>query len=439
MKKVIFFAIFFLLFNLSTGTSYAEDIIDVLLNKGVITQEEAKRLKAEKDGGTLKLLSSLKFKGDIRIRHDSQWREEKKSGSADVDKYVRNRERLRLRLGLDATPLKTVKVGIRLASGSGYQNTTNQSYDGHARGKEIFIDKAYASWEPTDFFKMTAGKQKNPLFTTSLTWDSDVNPEGYTEQITIDIIDQLTFFSNFGQWFIEEYSLKATDRDPLVLVCQGGLKIKPVKGMSIELAGTYYDFQNLHIMGWDAGILSDKAEFLGYNNKHSQQMIFDHNQELLNKFRCVEANARIKVKTPLSPISVFGTFLKNEGADIKKLIAKGVDPGDSDPRKLSAYKDDDRGEGWLLGFSIGNKKKQHDWQIKYFYQELEDYAFPAVFVDSDFHGGGTNNKGHCIKAGYCITDNIQIAMTGFSTKRENEKISGKKDEDRIQADLIIKF
>jgi len=31
---------------------------------------------------------------------------------------------------------------------------------------------------------------------------------------------------------------------------------------------------------------------------------------------------------------------------------------------------------------------------------LEDYAFHAVFVDSDFHGGGTNNKGHYILGGH---------------------------------------
>ncbi|MBW2646580.1 MAG: putative porin [Deltaproteobacteria bacterium] len=160
----------------------AGSLADILKEKGIITAEEADEVsKDQAKEKSFKLLNNLKWSGDLRLRHDTQWRE------TDSDDYDRNRERFRLRFGFTTKPTETTKLGVRLASGSGYQNTTNQSYDGHARGKEIFIDKAYASWKPADFFKITGGKHKNPLLTTPLVWDPDVNPEGYSEELKLKV------------------------------------------------------------------------------------------------------------------------------------------------------------------------------------------------------------------------------------------------------------
>ena len=413
----------------------ASDLADILREKGVISEEEAIEAKEGKHKKhILKILENMEFKGDLRLRHDTQWRDE------GEDVYARNRERFRLRLGIKAKTTETTEVGFRLASGSGYQNTTNQSFDGHARGKDIFIDRAYASWRPLDFLKITGGKQKNPLFTTSLVWDSDVNPEGISESLKFDVADGVEVFSNLGQWFIEELNVKDTDRDPTMLVYQLGLKVKPAKFIKLEFAGTYYDFYNLDELKWSDGVLGDKTEFLGYNHKHGQQLIFDNEKKLLNEFGCLEFGAKLTVKDVLpAPFSVFGSYIQNRDADVDRLIRKGVDTGDSDLAKLQAYSGDDRDSGWIAGFSVGKKKKKGDWYGKYFYQELEDYAFPAVFVDSDFHGGGTNNKGHYIHGRYFLKDYIQARATVFLTEREDESKDGKKDEDRIQLDIIFTF
>jgi len=169
-------------------------------------------------------------------------------------------------------------------------------------------------------------------------------------------------------------------------------------------------------------------------------MIFDDAGTLLNEFGCWELGAKLKIKDLLPvPLSIFGGFIQNSDADISKLIAEGVDPGDSDPAELERYGDDDRDTGWQIGFSLGNKKKKGDLYGKYFYQELQDYAFPAVFVDSDFHGGGTNNKDHYINGRYFFTDNIHTRATLFLTEREDERKDGQKDEDRIQSDIILTF
>ena len=466
MKKVvlILFLAGILLMTFGSSSSSAGKIdvlIDKLVEKGILSYSEAENIltqiqkeennqkaelkevaaeTAKKEAetsvaGIPDWVKKIDFKGDLRLRHDTQWRDE------GDDKYARNRERVRLRLGFNTKITDTTKVGVRLVSGSGYQNTTNQSFDEHARGKYIFIDRMYASWKPLDFLKITGGKHKNPLVTSSLVWDSDVSPEGLSESLNFKVSDNVAIFSNFGQWFIEELKIKDSNRDPTLLAFQLGAKIKPSKKTQFEFAGAYYDFLNLDTLDWDKdGPLGDTTTFLGYNNKYGQQMIFDNDKKLLNEFQCWELLAKLKIKDVLPvPFSVFGSYIINVGADIDELMEKGVDPGDSDPADLAVYEGDDRDTGWLVGASVGNKKKKGDVYAKYFYQQLKDYAFPAVFVDSDFHGGGTNNKGHYIQGRYFLTDNIQARATGFFTERDNESKDGKKDEDRMQLDIVINF
>lgn len=457
---VAILAVGIMTFALGDSDAHADKVdilIEKLVEKGILSHSEAKEFvgdiqeeeerrqeeikqtaveAAKSEAQSIlssipKWVEKMNFHGDLRLRHDTQWRD------TGDDDYDRNRERFRLRFGFDVKPTETTKVGVRLASGSGYQNTTNQSFDEHSRGKDIFIDRAYASWKATDFLKITGGKHKNPLFKSSLVWDSDVNPEGLSESFKFDITDRTCFFLNFGQWFIEEFS---TTSDPTLFVYQIGSKIKASDKVKVTVAATYYDFMNLDEYRWGAGVLNDKEKFLGYNNKHGQQMIFDSRGKLINEFGCLEFAAKVKIKDVLPvPLSLFGTCISNSDADIDDLIDDGVDPGDSDPLDLMAYGGDDRDTGWQVGLSLGNKKKKGDWYLKYFYQVLEDYAFPAVFVDSDFHGGGTNNQGHCIQGRYLFTDNIQARATAFLTERDDESKDGQKDEDRIQLDMIFAF
>ncbi len=420
------------------SSSDAEEMVKEIQEESAKEKEEVKEVAskaaedvAKKEGGfeLPSWVKKIKPSADLRLRHDTQW---KRTAAGDTN---RNRERFRLRLGLKAQTSENTEVGVRLASGSGFQNTTNQSFDSHGRGKNIFIDLAYAKWTPCKYFTIQGGKHKNHLFTTPLVWDPDVNPEGLAETIRFGN-DNIDFFANLGQWFIEEES--GTNSDPTLLAYQLGTNIMPTKNIHFQLGASYYDFLKFDRIKYDD--LDDDDSFQGYNHGASQQMIFDGKERLLNEFGCLELQAKAKFKNiaPV-PFSVFGSYIKNFDADIDELITKGVDPGDSNPADLMAYGSDDRDMGWLVGFDLGNKKKKGDWYLQYWYQVLEDYAFPAVFVDSDFHGGGTNNKGHKIHARYFFTDNIYTQATGYVTEREDESKDGKKDENRIQLDVILKF
>jgi len=401
-----------------------------------VASETAKEVvKEEKQKGGFEMpqwVKDIKPFGDLRLRHDTQWKD-KDSGSD-----TRNRERFRLRFGVKTEVYKNTEVGIRLASGSGFQNTTNQSYDDHGRGKNVFIDRAYAKWKANENFTIVGGKHKNPLFTTPLVWESDVQPEGFAETFNFGITDNVSLYANFGQWFIEE--IKAKNSDPTQLSFQMGTEIKPTKDFSLNFAATYHSFLNMDRISFDVDDIDDKETFIGYNNASGQQMVFDNDGQLVNEWGCLELILEAKFKNFLPlPFSIFANYIQNLDADTDELIRKGVAYPDTNPADLLAYGGDDRDMGWLVGVDFGNKKKKGDLYFKYWYQVLEDYAFPAVYVDSDFHNGGTNNKGHKIHARYLFTDRISARATGYLTERDDERKDGKFDEDRIQLDVVFAY
>jgi polyhydroxyalkanoate synthesis regulator phasin len=450
-KTILILCVWGLLVGIANNPVMAGEVdtlINKLVEKGILSPEDAKEVVAEIKNESAKgkakkkaekkaaielpeWLEKIKLSGDLRLRYDGQW-QTKDSGDSN-----RNRERFRLRAGLKAQINETTEMGIRLASGSGYQNTTNQSFDGHGRGKKIFIDQAYAKWAPTDYFTLLGGKHKNNMFTTPLVWDPDVNPEGLGETFTFKVNEDVNLFANLGQWVVEEQ--KSTESDPILLAYQFGTIIKPSKSVEFKFGAGFYDFLKMRRYAYDEGDLDDDETFIGYNSK-TQQMVFDSEGNLLNEFGVLELQAQAKFKDILPvPFSVFGSYISNLDADIHKLTRDGVAYPDTDPADLLAYGGDDRSTGWLIGFDLGNKKKKGDWYFKYWYQALEDYAFPAVFVDSDFHNGGTNNKGHKFHGRYYFTNKIYAQATGYLTEREDERKDGLYDEERLQLDVIFMY
>jgi hypothetical protein len=219
---------------------------------------------------------------------------------------------------------------------------------------------------------------------------------------------------------------------------QGGISGKPVDGVSVRLGVTYYNFLNLKLLT-PYGI-GDSTTFVGYNQAVGQQMIFDSTGRLLNEFRDAELNARLTFNNALPfPVEFFGSYVKNFAADIARLRLDGVAVPGSDPASLLAYGNDDRDTGYQFGVALGNQGHQKDVNVHYLYQALEDFAFPAVFVDSDFHGGGTNNQGHRFRFHYYFNSRIYFQNILFFTQRESTAKDGRRDENRAQIDLIFRF
>src|SRR5437867_2594010 len=160
-----------------------DSLLNILIKKGVITEQEAKDIKAEaaqqnqKDfnqaftakTGMPPWAKSYKLYGDFRGRFEE-------NNTESVGYHTRDRFRFRLRTGLEVS-MEKFDVGLRLASGNPQQNhanlliggspdTANQDLNSLESRKGLWIDAAYARYTPVKnddwIVSASIGKIDNP-------------------------------------------------------------------------------------------------------------------------------------------------------------------------------------------------------------------------------------------------------------------------------------
>ncbi|HVM95417.1 MAG TPA: putative porin, partial [Candidatus Acidoferrales bacterium] len=206
---------------LVAGGARAKDLGDILLKKGLITEDELKQAREEekqksaadesrRDAIMAKLpkwLEAITPFGDIRVRHE---------GFYQQDANARNRFRTRARIGLNVSPLDELGGAVRLVTGdSNDPISTNQTLGNTFSRKSINLDWGYLTLKPGKSFglqpgwiTLTAGKFAIANYRPSeLVWDDDVSPEGATE--TFNLVDQREHFVrglklNTFQWVVDE-------------------------------------------------------------------------------------------------------------------------------------------------------------------------------------------------------------------------------------------
>jgi hypothetical protein len=128
-------------------------------------------------------VTEMKLYGDLRFRYQT----DEFHPLVDVPATVtddRNRYRFRLRIGADVQLGDQFFAGVTLATGQA-ADSNNQTYTEGYDNYSIYIDKAFAGWNPNDWFTIVLGKQANPFYTTDLVWDPNITPQGAVE--TVDL------------------------------------------------------------------------------------------------------------------------------------------------------------------------------------------------------------------------------------------------------------
>jgi hypothetical protein len=128
-----------------------------------------------------KQLGNFNFSGDIRVRYEPFFQE---------GAVTRNRERIRVRLNVTGKLSDEFSGGISLATGSlDDPVSTNQTMTGFLNRKNFAVDKAFITYKPkyASFLKLEAGKFSYPWYRTALTFDNDMNPEGFAETLAFDL------------------------------------------------------------------------------------------------------------------------------------------------------------------------------------------------------------------------------------------------------------
>lgn len=418
MKKcLVILVVVVLLFSTCSNLSYAGEIdvlLDLLVEKKVLTSEEAQNVKAETERKVAKQMveekpevpswvQKLKLTGDVRVRYQY----EKKDGSA-----ARNRGRLRYRLGMLANINKQWTLGAGLASGSNDPRSTNQSFTDAFATPDIRMDYAYAKYLPFVWMEIVAGKFQFTDYLWQqgdLLWDSDINPEGgsvtFKKSVKLGNVGTDLFF-NTGTWILDEASGDVSD--PFMVYLQPGSIFQFSDVIALKTAVAYYNFVNVK------GAVIDHSS--GTNTTES-------NGALAHDYDVINPVVELGFKSPfgkdhfLQYFAFFGGFASNldEGAD---------NTSDND--------------GWQAGVKLGYSKLKSpgDWQVKYQYSMLGKDAFPDSFPDSDRYNGATDIKGHEIALEYMLMENVIAGIDYYRDKRDRATES---EQDLIQGDLSLKF
>jgi hypothetical protein len=171
-------------------------LLNKLVQKGVLTQQEASDLKKESDAGFDKAYRSrtglpdwvtqLKFHGDLRGRWDFIKTDNEAPGAAEPNKD-RSRLRYRFRAGATVQMKDALELGFRFTSAEpngfgGDPISGNSSFQDNGSKKFVYIDLAYGKWTPINtepwLLSATIGKMENPFVVSDMVFDPDYTPEG---------------------------------------------------------------------------------------------------------------------------------------------------------------------------------------------------------------------------------------------------------------------
>lgn len=480
-------------------------LLDLLVKKKIITDQEAEEVRAEltqetaaTSAGKWKLsapITELEIYGDARMRYE--YREGRTPDDNPLaapgvgvarnrDHQERSRERYRLRLGLRGTLADDWFFGIRLETSTS-PRSTNVTFgdDSQVNGPyskdsdRINVGQVYLGYRGFKDITLTAGRMPQPLITTLMTWDADINPEGLAEQwkhsfnfefgggggsatpqgfnkegdklvrapqpanepfkLKIDL------FPNFAQFIYDDSNpenplgRRATtganggtqlipNSDAVLLAWQVGARFNFPKTLYAQVAPTIYNYTgngdtfNVHFRGGDP-TLTNAASLAQNQTGINDLLVFDMPWE-------------IGWKLGELPMRIFGDFAVNLDGEARADTAKHSDKHD----ERYAYQ---------VGVGVGQLKAKRDWQLNVFWQHTEQYSVDPNLVDSDLFDSRVNMEGVAVQAGYMITDAVFFNLTyGYGWPSDRSLGTGGVGDIGInpfdhyqlfQADLNVKF
>ncbi len=159
----------------------SSDVTDTKAALAVVDNNE--KDQGKKLGALEALAGRIRFTGDVRVRGENFIQD--CPGCA-----TRNRGRIRVRFGVEGKLSDDFTGGFMLTSGSlADSNSTNETLTNFFSRKTIGIDRAYIVYHPGahKWLSLTGGKFAYTWTRSSLTFDPDLNPEGFSEKVSFDL------------------------------------------------------------------------------------------------------------------------------------------------------------------------------------------------------------------------------------------------------------
>ena len=178
-------------------------------------KDEEKKQQPAPDSARFKMSDAIKsaeLYGDLRIRYENRIA---RAASDTATSEERQRWRYAFRLGLRGDVGDDFFYGLRLDTGSYGRsawvtmgddngNNTSKNSQSNKTSDTVAVGLAFIGWKPADWVQVIAGRQANPLYTSSMVWDPDITPEGLSEKFAYKLNDNATLFATAGQFLYSQ-------------------------------------------------------------------------------------------------------------------------------------------------------------------------------------------------------------------------------------------
>jgi hypothetical protein len=476
-------AVFFAAAAISSAASN-EALLDLLVKKKVISSGEADRVAAEiqkeeagESASKLKLSSSvteLKLSGDLRLRYQYDNRDfqvDPPGVGGDEDRSPSGSQRsfwrFRLRLNADFKLGEDFFGGVQLVTGQA-SDSDNQTFENGFSDYGIFISRAYLGWHATDWLTLVGGKQPNPLYTTELVWDSDINPTGVSAAFKFHELfpaagsesyskDGKTVSSkpgthpweltlNVGGFIYDDNNEDAFDNDAS----------DDAYILAAQLVGSWKFNKNLKVTFAPGVQLFNAADYSGFNNANAFSDVPGVSGEG-RKLTILNAPGDVAFKIGNLKTKFYWDFAYNAQGqerfdDIYGLFYPNVPkPGKIDANPgFESFHDTEDDFAYLVGIQFGELKKAGDWQLYVNWRQTGISSIDPNLNDSDFALSEINTRG--VKTGlfYSFTDFLNAGIAySYAWNLKDNLVGGQAtggaalaDSNAIQVfqvDLNVKF
>ena len=341
----------------------SDPVLDLLLQKGIVTEAEVQKAKADAErirtnelanymppiASKWKINNAIKnveLFGDLRLRY------EYRSAATPVgDRLELDRYRYAVRVGLRGEVFDDFYYGLRLDTAANPRSpwatfgtsSSGVPYNG-PYGKStagINVGQVYLGWRPTSWFDFTVGKMSQPLYTTPMVWDTDLYPEGFAERFKYSV-GEAEFFATFGQFLYQDANptfssgglgfngLLGQRSTPVFQIAwQGGFTYHFATNTSAKIAATLYQYAGLRtntspffgdsfvgegqFTGKGSGSTINGASGYGTSGNiiGSSSLGFPNNQVGLTHLTILEIPAEFNFKVHSMSARLFGDFSYN--------------------------------------------------------------------------------------------------------------------------------
>jgi hypothetical protein len=479
------------LFGASAAPAFAdmENLLDKLHEKGVLGDDDYEQMRtetrAERRAQALKnasdvekeqqtkatstsslkvpeALKSMELYGDLRLRYENRIA---RAASDAATSEERQRWRYALRVGLRGDVSDDFFYGLRLDTGTygrsawvtmadDNNNNASKSSQSNKTSDAVAVGLAFIGWKPADWVQVIAGRQSNPLFTSSMVWDPDITPEGLSEKFIYKLNDNATLFATAGQYLYTQIGKRTgawtgaslnspnpglgSSQSAMLYATEVGGAYKFSESTAARAAVNYYKYR----------LTADETVF----NSNFQGTGGSVNDLGLRNLQVVEIP--MEVRFPVASLSgaVFGEYAWNiDGKNRAALSATPQYDGDNKAMMIGlSLASSGVPQTLNQGPTLGSSAKKGTWEVRSYYQRVQQFALDPNMTDSDFFER-TNLAGYFVAGAYSPANGIITTLRYGNAKRINTNMGtgGFNDDSSnvatinkyqlIQADLTLRF